>query len=209
MGDLNARLVKALARMENPKKDSKAEIATKNGGKFSYTYATLDQVLAIVKKALGAEGLALMQSVNKVTGIQGVYEIETAVFSDTEWRTLDIRPYRIVDDIRGQGSLETYTRRYALLMVFGLAGEDDDGADASQAPVSASAPLESKPTAPKAFPEFSALKQRLVAAGMDATAAGNLLKKELGDPRSMDEEQYRSAIANGDVLVRSYEHVNQ
>ena len=45
---------------------------------------------------------------------------------------------------------------------------------------------------------------------MDEREAGQLLVRELGNPKDMDEEQYRNAIRNGEVLVRSYEsNVNQ
>lgn len=207
MGDFNSRLIAALGKMQNPKKDMTAK-----GAKFSYDYATLDQVLNIVKEALKENGLAVSQGVRIEQSYgETMFILETKVFGDDECVVLDTRPYKVFSDPQQQGSWETYNRRYAALMAFGLAGEDDDdGASAKPAPQSQSKPSEPPATPPRCFIEFTALKNRLVAAGMDATAAGNLLKKELGDPRSMDEEQYRSAIANGDVLVRSYEsNVNQ
>lgn len=118
------------------------------------------------------------------------------------------------DDAQLTGMCSSYARKYALSALLAVGSEKDadsvEGTDEPQAPQSHSAPPEPPAKPPRGFLEFTALKNRLVAAGMDAKAAGNLLKKELGDPRSMDEEQYRSAIANGDVLVRSYEsNVNQ
>ena len=46
--------------------------------------------------------------------------------------------------------------------------------------------------------------------GTSMMATGFIIGMILSVTRNMDEEQYRSAIANGDVLVRSYEsNVNQ
>ena len=129
MADLNKKLMQAMWQMQNPKKD-----VTAKGAKFSYDYATLDQVAGIVKSVLKDNGLALSQC---VTRSEGEWILKTVVFDEEEMVPLDVRPYRVIPDAQQQGSFETYMRRYALMMVFGLAGEDDDGAAASvQAPQS-------------------------------------------------------------------------
>ena len=113
------------------------------------------------------------------------------------------------DDAQLTGMCSSYARKYALSSLLAVGSEKDaDSVDNTQESVPK--PKQDVPKAPKGFIEFTALKNRLVTAGMDEKEAGALLKKELGDPRNMDEESYRSAIRNGETLVRSYEvNVNQ
>lgn len=118
----NKRLCMAISDMPNPVKDTKA---------YNYKYETLDQVLAIVQEALTKHGLFVMQGIEY--GADG-YELRTIVH-DTEGgiecKVMDSRPVKFTGDSQKDGSSETYARRYALKTVFGLCGEDDDGAAAS------------------------------------------------------------------------------
>ena len=201
----------AIAEMSNPIKDSTAEIPTRNGGKFRYSYATLDQVLSIVKTALAKHGLGLRQMVtetkwyNSDSDLSGIdYQLLTIVFDDDTELVVDQRPYRVIADAQQQGSYETYMRRYSLMMVFGLAGEDDDGASASKS--------ESETTQPKAaerptsFEGFTSLKVRLAACtGASNEEAAAALIAKIGDPRQMTKTQYQAALAQGESWVGSLE----
>ena len=122
--DFAARLCRAMAQMENPKKDKTAQVPTKSGGKYSYKYTQLDDVLGAIRPPLLAEGIMLLQ---------GVFDdkLVCAVADGTESVVLDQRPFRPTGDPQSQGSYETYMRRYQLLTAFGLCGEDDDGAAAT------------------------------------------------------------------------------
>lgn len=129
MSGLRGRLVAAMADMGNPVRSSVATVPTKGGGKYTYRYETLDQVLAIVRPALAAHGIGLTQSQEYLEGAGWV--LETVVFDDEESLTVDRRPMREFAGAQEAGSWETYMRRYSLKAAFGLAGEDDDGAAAS------------------------------------------------------------------------------
>lgn len=115
-----AKIIKAMAGMRNPKRDATADVK-----KYKYTYATLEQVLSIVKPQLFAHELVLLQ---RVEHRDGEYYLTTSIADAAETLELDIRPITFTGDAQRDGSLETYYRRYALMTVFGLAGEDDDGA---------------------------------------------------------------------------------
>lgn len=127
--ELTKKLREALKEMRNPLRDQTAEIPTKSGSKYKYNYATLDQVLDIVKTALEAHDVSLLQRVERLAD---GYMLMTYVFDDDEKMELDVRPYHVTADTQAQGSFETYMRRYSLMMAFGLAGEDDDGSKATE-----------------------------------------------------------------------------
>ena len=127
---IRARLMAAMAEMDNPKKSETATIPAKGGGKYSYRYETLEQLLEIVRPALMAHGLGLTQGVRR---IDGTWSLVTSVFDGEYSLALDERPMRDFPGAQDAGSWETYMRRYALRSAFGLCGEDDDGAAAQRA----------------------------------------------------------------------------
>ena len=128
---LRGKLVKAMGEMQNPTKSKTAEVPTKKGT-YTYNYESLDQVLEAIRPALTNNGIGLTQGL-KYDAISDKYILETIVFDERESMTLDTRPMRSYDRAQEMGSWETYMRRYALRAAFGLTGEDDDGAAASNA----------------------------------------------------------------------------
>ena len=111
-----SKFTQAKAAMPAPVKDTKA---------YNYQYATLSQVKEIVDKACAENGIGYMQ-------FQQDGYLHTVVVDEETWETIvtDVRKLSDGND-QQRGSSETYQRRYALLTVFGLAPEDDDGAAAS------------------------------------------------------------------------------
>lgn len=118
--DFASRLVAAMSEMTNPKKDKTAQVQKKNGGEFTYKYTQLDDVLAVVRPPLLAQGILLLQ------GVTDQERLVCSVTDGSDEAVLDSRPFRPTGDPQQQGSYETYMRRYQLLTAFGLAGEDDD-----------------------------------------------------------------------------------
>lgn len=123
----NRRLMDAMAEMVNPTKGKTAKVPTKSGKEYSYQYESLDQVLDIVDPALHNHGLCQTQRQSWNDQCNS-FVLQTLVFDDNEERIMDVRPLPSQPDAQKSGSYETYMRRYALKTVFGLAGEDDDGA---------------------------------------------------------------------------------
>ena len=111
------KFIQAKAAMPAPVKDTKA---------YNYQYATLSQVKEIVDKACADHGIGYVQ-------YQEDGNLHTTVIDLEEGKAIvsDVRKLSDGND-QQRGSSETYQRRYALLTVFGLAPEDDDGAAASK-----------------------------------------------------------------------------
>lgn len=122
------KLVRAMQAMANPKKDKTATVPTKSGGKYTYKYTQLDDVIGVIRPPLLENGLVMLQGVEVTES--GMY-LTCRVTDGTCVEVLDRRRFDPKGDPQQQGSYETYMRRYQLLTAFGLAGEDDDGASAS------------------------------------------------------------------------------
>lgn len=132
---LYQRLATALGNMPNPPKNAEAKVPTKNGGSYTYSYATLDAVLDVVKPALKAEGLAMLQRVNNITADGLTWAVETGVTDGAEVLWMDRRPFYPNADPQKMGAAETYTRRYSITTAFGLAAvEDTDAQGAASEP---------------------------------------------------------------------------
>ena len=121
----NAKFRAALAEMPNPTKDNTANVPTKSGRSYSYNYEDLASLITLIKPVLDKHGLGFSQ---ESASEDGKYVLKTHVFDDAEDHIKDVRPLSFGADAQAAGSYETYMRRYALKTVFGLAGEDDDGA---------------------------------------------------------------------------------
>ena len=103
---------------------------------MTFRYASLSSGLDIVRKALGKQGIAIVQT----TGIEqdaGLVRLTTVLaHSSGEWVSSDW-PVCAIDDIAAphkMGAALTYARRYALFTLVGIAGEDD--LDAPDLPLS-------------------------------------------------------------------------
>lgn len=116
-------LVAALAALSNPAKDAKADT-----GKFAYTYATLPAILDLVRPVLAAHNLAVVQD---VAMDEGRTLITTRVLhSSGEQMTFGPIVGKGGSSWQELGSAITYARRYSLTAALGIAGDEDDDAQA-------------------------------------------------------------------------------
>ena len=106
--------------LQNPQKDTEG---------WGYKYATLEQVLAIIKPELSKRSLTLIQSpVGQIT--EGCLTMKTMIgdkkgqFLEFEFQIPIPQGKNVTQDF---GSACTYARRYALLALFALGADDDDG----------------------------------------------------------------------------------
>jgi len=99
-------------------------------GKYQYKYADLADVLDEVKRVCQMFKLSVAQI---PTAIDGMLAVQT-VLVHNQGGVLDFPPMMLPlpKDAQALGSALTYLRRYALLTIFGIAPEDDDGRAATQ-----------------------------------------------------------------------------
>lgn len=133
--NLMAALVAARAAMkESPKKSATATVQSAKGS-FSYSYATLDEVIDAVVPHLLEHGLYLMQTPHLQDGMM--------VLTSTLWHSpsnelVDLGDYPLGPSgmpAQQLGSAITYARRYTIgCIAFIAPEEDEDGAAASRQP---------------------------------------------------------------------------
>lgn len=151
IGTLVKALTAARGAMKPIQKGHKADIPTKNGGKFSYSYADLADVLEAISGPLAANGLAIIQTTRTDGGFRLV---TTLAHHSGEWIEGEMPLPGEDGDARSLGSWLTYLRRYAVCALVGVAAEDDD--DAAQAK-----PQQRTTAAPPATDALKELRQEV------------------------------------------------
>lgn len=130
--DLAAALAKAQGELRNPVKDSV-------NPHFRSRYADLATVRDAVFPVLSAHGLSVVQLPTETP--DGPALTTLLLHSSGQWieTTGLLRPIKA--DPQGVGSALTYSRRYALQSIVGVAADDDDdGEQASRTPASRAKP---------------------------------------------------------------------
>lgn len=137
--NLYKAFVAAQKEISNPKKDTKA---------YNYKYAQLDQIINQVRPILAKHGLAVMQeNTNDESGRYGVTTI--LLHESGESMQSSFFGTAVKQDPQSIGSLLTYFRRYGLMSLLGLAGEDDDGQAAMPNKQSTGPMKNERPTQPQ------------------------------------------------------------
>lgn len=124
---LAASLAKAQAEIQNPKFDSV-------NPHFKSRFASLAAVRNAIIPVFAKHGLSVLQDLQATD--RGISCLTIILHSSGE--RLDIGPLVMPAgkaDAQGLGSAATYARRYALLAMAGVAGEDDDDGNAASKPV--------------------------------------------------------------------------
>jgi len=125
---LRKKLAKATEAMQAEALVKNAE-GGERGGKVM-KYATLNQVLELVKKHLADENLVMTQPFEPKE--DGWQSINTLIVdkADGNFLLFPGPQMKVMNDPQAAGSAITYNRRYALVTLFALEQEDDDGAQA-------------------------------------------------------------------------------
>ena len=109
------------------------DIIKKNQEGYGYKYTDI----AEIHRYLEENGMKYYQEIETTDGVDYIL---TYRYINGEWEKAPKRGCRVVqatlsgikNPAQEQGSALTYARRYSLLMAFGLATEDDDGASLTQ-----------------------------------------------------------------------------
>lgn len=118
-----AALVAFQAEMPTVAKGKRAEVPTKSGGKYTYTYADLADVTEAAMPILSKHGLAFVSCPRRTE--QGGYEI-VGTLLHTSGETLTGALPLSGGTEQTMGSSITYQRRYLLGAMTGLITDDDD-----------------------------------------------------------------------------------
>jgi len=123
----NAHLAKALLGFQ---KDAPAITLDATNPHFGSKFASLNGVVAAVRPALNKNGLVYMQF---PTNLDGAPALETMLIHAESGEDIAAVTPLILSKIdpQGYGSALTYARRYALLSILGLVGDEDDDANSA------------------------------------------------------------------------------
>lgn len=94
---------------------------------YGYKYVTLDDILNMLKEVLPKYGLGFVQFPETVDGHDGV--TTTVIHESGEYISaryeMEATPVKGTNVTQQKGASITYTRRYALASIFGIASEED------------------------------------------------------------------------------------
>jgi hypothetical protein len=129
IGTIAAALAKAQIELVNPEKSLTATIRSPfpHESDRTFRYASLASGLDIVRKVLGKQEIAAVQTTS-IDHDNGVIRLTTLLaHSSGEWISSDWPVCPVSDTVspHKMGSALTYARRYALFTLVGIAGEDD------------------------------------------------------------------------------------
>jgi ERF superfamily protein len=148
---LAAALAKAQTELSNPEKSLVGTIGTERPGEGARTfrYASLSRGLDIVRKALGQQQIATVQTTAIDAGSGTINLTTVLAHASGEWIASDWPVCRLADTAspHRMGAALTYARRYSLFTLVGIAGEDDlDAPDLNGGPPTS---LENRNIAPE------------------------------------------------------------
>lgn len=128
IGEISTDLAKAQAVIVNPSKDG-------NNPHFKSKYATLDTGLNIVRECLSKHNISVVQATRVESNI---LMLDTRLTHKSgQWFESEYPVCAFPAKQQEMGSALTYSRRYSLFSLVGIAGEEDDDANAAVSVVSA------------------------------------------------------------------------
>lgn len=132
IGELAAAMAAFGGDVTNPPQTRTASVEMRGGGKYTYRYADLADVLTHVRPHLARHGLIITQDI--ITTPNSVEVTSTLMHKSGEYLTFSPLVLPGGGTPQQFGSVITYARRYSLLAALGIASEsDDDAAGASPA----------------------------------------------------------------------------
>lgn len=131
-GEFNKAFAKFQQAVKAPAKNGEADFPTKKGGKVSYKYVQLDDLIKAINTGLNGTGISWHQNVNNDINSQGaVIEVSTIISFENGYEK-KVSPIKMVcNTIKPQdiASVITYAKRYSLSASFGVNSDEDNDAN--------------------------------------------------------------------------------
>ena len=187
VAELASALAKAQRVLINPEKTLTATLRDDNriGMQRTFRYASLASGLEIVRKALGANEIAFVQT-TAIDQVRNLLQLSTAlIHSSGQWIASDwpVCPLGDAGLPHKSGAALTYARRYALFTLVGIAGDDD--------------------VDPPDLPVFEARKTSGGLARRTDIGAGNERPSDIREHSSGPAVQQSLSVERSDVLRQS------
>src|SRR3954447_3812519 len=129
IGAIAGALAKAQIELANPEKSLTATIPSPfpRESVRSFRYASLSAGLDLIRKSLGRQEIATVQTTSIDEGAGLIRLTTTLAHSSGEWMSSEwpVCPVTETTAPHRMGAALTYARRYALFTLVGIAGEDD------------------------------------------------------------------------------------
>lgn len=128
--DISAALAAAQGEFEPVLRDKTVTVTMKSGGKYTFSYAPLESILAAVKPALAKNSLCITQA---MVVLDAKAYVETTLRHSTGQTLSNLIPLFVRDDgPQAYGSALTYARRYGVTLLLCISADDDDDANAAE-----------------------------------------------------------------------------
>lgn len=132
-----AALAAAQGEMTSPDRNRTVRVRSKRTGtEYTFAYATLDNIMSLVRPALAKNGLAISQATVQVEGKLRL--LTQLAHASGQWFRSSIPIILKTDDgeeptMQVLGSGVTYARRYGISAMLNIASEEDDDGNAASA----------------------------------------------------------------------------
>src|SRR5262245_20552800 len=116
LAEIASALAQAQLELVNPERDARGQIVESNGRDVSFRYASLANGLEIVRKVLGVQQIAVVQTTNVDRALSMVNLTTKLIHSSGQWLSSEWPVCSLADTTapRRMGAALTYARRYAL-----------------------------------------------------------------------------------------------
>lgn len=129
--NISAALAKAQSAFPDIPKDKTVKVKMKSGGEYSYKYAELSSIVKATRKPLADNELSFTQGIAKDGDL--VLCVTKLLHSSGEWFETNYPVIYSEDDMQGVAGGFTFSRRYGLSALLGIATEEDtDGNGANR-----------------------------------------------------------------------------
>jgi len=141
--ELSQALAQFQTLVSDIKKDGHVDVLTREGKKYSYDYATLENLLGQVRKLLAQQGLSITQHIEGECN-KSVRITTLLLHNSGQWlqSSLDL----MVEEMRGKGWIQSvgatisYGRRYALMAILGITQSEESPEDEGEGDIKKASP---------------------------------------------------------------------